>query len=576
MPRRSLIYTSALLVVFASFAIAQQENYPVHPDSKPQPGVPKGEIKGPFKWSSKIFPGTVRDYHLYIPSQYDASKPTPFIVVQDGLRRATGWKLPTVLDNLTHKGEVPAQIGIFIRPGEVPPLREGAQPRFNRSYEYDGLGDRYARFLLEEIIPEVAKSYNLSNDPNDRAIAGSSSGAICAFTAAWERPDEFRRVFSTIGTYVGLRGGDVYPVLIRKHEPKPIRIFLQDGSNDLNLYGGSWFHANMSMLSALQFAGYDVNHVWGEGGHNAKHGTAVCADAMRWLWRDYPRPIEPGVAPQRRTDLLLPGEGWELVSKGHKYTEGPAVNSAGEVFFSDIPNSRIHKIALDGTVSQFAENTAGANGLMFGPDGYLYACQKAGEAIVRFDTDGRMEPVIENAPSNDLVVLPRGGYYSDPDHNRIWHVNENGDRRIVDEGIERPNGLHTSPDQSLLNVADSLGRFTYSFQIQPDGSLKHKQTYGHLHIPDHILNSGADGMTVDTEGRLYVATRVGLQIIDQPGRVHLILERPQRKKLSNVVFGGPNLDTLFVTCTDKVYRRKVNAKGLRPADGPVDQPKPRL
>ena len=260
-----------------------QESYPDHPNSVRQDGVPEGSIEGPFEWRSEIFPGTVRNYSIYVPAQYDPAEPACVFVVQDGLNRANGWKLPVVMDNLIHQGDMPVTIGIFISPGVVPAPHENAQPRFNRSFEYDGMGDRYARFLLEEILPEVSKTWNLSDDPNDRSIAGASSGAICAFTVAWERPDEFRRVLSTIGTYVGLRDGNAYPVLIRKHEPKPIRVFLQDGTNDLNLYGGSWWVANQDMLSALEFAGYDVHHEWGEGGHNGQHSTAIMPDALRWL-----------------------------------------------------------------------------------------------------------------------------------------------------------------------------------------------------------------------------------------------------------------------------------------------------
>ena len=425
---------------------------------------------GPQQWKSKIYPGTVREYAIYVPAQYDAAKPACVLVVQDGLRRAEGWKIPTVLDNLIHKQEMPVTIGIFVSPGVVPAPHENAQPRFNRSFEYDALGDRYARFLIEEMLPEVGKKYNLSNDPNDRAIAGSSSGAICAFTVAWERPDAFRRVLSTVGTFVSLRGGNEYPALVRKFEPKPIRVFLQDGSNDLNIYGGSWWIANQQMLAALEFSGYDVKRVWGEGGHNAKHSTAIMPDALRWLWRDYPKPIEPGVATNRRTNLVIPGENWELVSDGHKFTEGPAVNAKGEVFFTDIPNGRIHKIDLQGKVSVFAENSPGVNGLMFSAADRLYACQNGNQRIVRYDTDGKMETVLEDAPSNDLVVLPFGSYYTDPGNKKVWFLDKNGRRKLVDEGIEFPNGVITSTDQTLLWVSDTRGRFIYSFQIQPDGS----------------------------------------------------------------------------------------------------------
>ena len=229
---------------------------------------PKGEIKQYSFDQSKIFPGTVRDYWVYVPKQYDPAKPACLYVNQDGRQ----YKAPEVFDELIHKKEMPVTIGVFVMHGRVKAPSSKALDRFNRSFEYDGLGGDYARFLLDELLPEVeekstedGRPIKLSNNGNDRAIGGASSGAICAFTAAWERPDSFRRVFSSIGTYVGLRGGNEYPTLIRKFEPKPIRIFLQDGSSDLNIYGGDWWMANQEMERALVFAGYEVNHDWGTG-----------------------------------------------------------------------------------------------------------------------------------------------------------------------------------------------------------------------------------------------------------------------------------------------------------------------
>ncbi len=569
--------TCVFLLAFSALpAAGQQEQYPVHPDSVKQDGVPEGKVEGPFDWKSRIFPGTDRKYWVYVPAQYDPAKAACVMVVQDGLNRARGWKLPTVLDNLIHKGDMPVTIGIFIDHGRVKPTRPGAQPRFNRSFEYDSMGDRYARFLLEEILPEVGKRWNLSDDPNDRSIAGSSSGAICAFTVAWERPDEFRRVFSSVGTFVGLRGGNEYPVLVRKSESRPIRVFLQDGSNDLNIYAGSWWVANQDMLAALQFSGYDVRHDWGQGGHNGKHSTAIMPDALRWLWRDYPQPIQAGMAPKRRSQVLIPGEDWQLVSSGHRFTEGPAVNAQGEVFFTDIPNNRIHRVALDGTVSVFAEDTGGANGLMFAADGSLLACQGRANRIVRYDTHGRATVLFDDAPGNDCVVLPEVTYYTDPASHQVWMIRD-GKRTVVDTGIEFPNGVVATGDQAFLLVSDTHSRWITSFAIQPDGTLAHKQKYGYLHVPDDdTLDSGADGMTVDTQGFTWVTTRLGLQVMDQLGRVHFIVRKPQDAWLSNVVFGGPELDTVFVTCGDSVYKRRVARRGLRSHQAPVALPKPGL
>ena len=572
-----LLHSILPLVACATLVSRAADDYQPGPDSRPQEGVPKGEvIRGTFD-QSKIFPGTWREYWVYVPAHFGRSTPAPVMVFQDGLQ----YSATNVFDNLIHRKEIPPLVGVFVMHGRVRAISTNALDRFNRSYEYDGLGDNYARFLLEELLPHIALEHrlNLSTNGNDRAIAGASSGAICAFTAAWERPEAFRRVFSSIGTYVGLRGGNDYPTLIRKTEPKPIRVFLQDGSNDNNGYGGNWWIANQDMLSALEFAGYDVDHVWGDGGHNSKHATAIFPHALRWLWRDWPVPIQAN--PLHKTNapvlqILIPGQEWQLVSEGHKFTEGPAVNDRGEVFFTDIPNNRIYRIGLDGKVSVFKENTGGANGLMFGGDGKLYACANGRKQIVAYDEAGGEEVIVPEAESNDLVVLEDRGYFTDPNNKRVWHVNPQLEKSVSDTGIERPNGILVSPDQSLLYVADTRGQFVYSFQIQPDGSLAHKQRYFHLHLRDGSTQSGADGMTVDTRGRLYVTSEMGLQVFDQAGRVNAIISKPQRAWLSNVVFGGPNLDELYVTCGDKVFKRKTRAKGVLSWKQPIKAPAPRL
>ena len=184
--------------------------------------------------------------------------------------------------------------------------------------------------------------------------------------------------------------------------------------------------------------------------------------------------------------------------------------------------------------------------------------------------------LFENTTCNDLVVLQRGGYFTDPKNKKVWHVDEYGDKRVVDEGIDSPNGLIVSPDQTRLTVADTRGRFLYSFRIQPDGSLAHKQRFGFVHVPYDGSDSGADGMTMDDQGRLYLATRMGVQVFDQLGRCHLIIQKPQDAWLSNVVFAGPNLDTLYATSKDKVYKRKLNAKGVVPWQAAVKPPRPGL
>jgi len=546
--------------------------------------IPKGVVTKYSFNQSKIFPGTVRDYWIYVPQQYDPAKPACVHVNQDGVQ----YKAPEVFDRLIHKKQMPVVIGVFVSHGRVPAETDKALPRFNRSYEYDGLGDQYARFLLDELLPEVetksspdGRPIRLSKAGNDRCIAGSSSGAICAFTAAWERPDAFQRVFSSVGTYVGLRGGNEYPTLVRKYEPKPIRIFLQDGSHDLNIYGGDWWMANQEMERALRFAGYEVDHAWGEGGHDGKHATEVFPDAIRWLWKDWPQPVKTGEGSSQLRELLVPGESWTLVGEGYKFTEGPAVNAKGEVFFNDIPNAKTYKIGLDGKVSEFLADSKKANGQAFGPDGRLYVVATGTEQILAYGPEGTPTVIAEGIRGNDLIVRHDGSLYvtnpsrSSTEPSRVWLIRPGGEKQVVDTGLKFSNGVTLSPDQSLLYVADSRSRWVYCYQIQKDGTLAHKQRYDHLHVPDTADDSGADGMCVDRDGRLYVATRLGVQVCDQAGRVNCIIPTPNGK-VSNLRFGGENFDTLIATCGDRVYKRKLKVKGANAFETPIRPAPPRL
>jgi enterochelin esterase family protein len=293
--------------------------YALGPDSLPQDGVPAGKLEGPFAFKSNIIAGTVRRYWIFVPAEYTADRPSNVLVFQDGQRATnpTGsLRVPQVLANLVHKKEIPVTIGIFITPGQrgdTYPDDLGMNNPNNRAAEYDALSDTYARFIVDEMLPEVGKRFRLTEDPAGRAIGGTSSGAICAFTVAWHRPDQFRNVVSMIGSYtsIGYRpargdqpmvpGGDLYPTLIRKSPVKPLKVFLQDGSNDLDNEHGNWFLANQQMLAALNYANrtadaqksagsrYQVNHVWGDGAHSDAHGGAILPDVLRWIWDDAAR-----------------------------------------------------------------------------------------------------------------------------------------------------------------------------------------------------------------------------------------------------------------------------------------------
>lgn len=265
------------------------EPYALGPDSLPQHGVPRGVVSAHHWASDRIYPGTKRDYWLYVPQQYDGAQAACLMIFQDG----AGYlgpqiNVPIVFDNLIHARAMPVTIGLFVNPGDKGPGNPVYGGDDNRSVEYDSLGDRYARFLIEELIPQVATRYRLTDDPAGRAICGISSGGICAFTAAWERPDVFGKVVSHCGSFTNIRGGQAYPGLIRKTARKPLRVFLQTGANDLDIVIGNWPIANQDLAAALAYREYEYQLVVGVGGHTLKHGGAIFPDTMRWLWRGYP------------------------------------------------------------------------------------------------------------------------------------------------------------------------------------------------------------------------------------------------------------------------------------------------
>jgi enterochelin esterase-like enzyme len=282
-------------------AVAQEERpaevrYEYGADSVRREGVPKGEVTQ-YVWSeSKTFPGTIRRYWIYVPAQYDGTRDAALMVFQDGhayVRERGEFRTPIVLDNLIYDGDMPVTIGLFVDPGhngELPP-KPGWEPKpANRSFEYDTLSGDYASFIVDELLPEVRKKYRIADDPEGRAICGISSGGICAFTSAWQRPDQFRKVLSHVGSFTNIRGGDAYPGIIRKDEKRPIRVFLQDGRNDLDNQHGNWWLGNLQMEAALKFRDYDYKFVAGDGGHNGNHGGAILPESLRWLWRDYKLP----------------------------------------------------------------------------------------------------------------------------------------------------------------------------------------------------------------------------------------------------------------------------------------------
>ncbi len=575
---RHIIKLGALLsIAFAllPLSVSAQDNYQPAPESQSVPGVPKGETTK-YTHTSKIFPGTVRDYYVYVPKQYDAAKPACVMIFQDA---GGGLAVANVFDNLIAKQEMPVTIAIMIPPGVVANEKPDALPRYNRSYEYDNLGGDYARFLLDEILPEVGKKYNLSTNPNDRALCGLSSGGICAFTTAWERPDQFRRVMSFIGSFTNLRGGHHFPSLIRKMEPKPLRVFMQDGTNDQDIYSGSWFIGNSDVAAGLKFAGYDYKFVTGDGSHSGRQAQAIFPDALRWLWRDYPAPIVAAVNNRQPVmEVVKTGEQWQQVGKDIQATGGIASDAQGNVFVSDGAKRRLYRISEDGTASVWREKTDPADALAFGSNGKLYAAHAAQKRVSAYDANGKETMVLRGIAANALAPTVQGDWYiSDARDGKISLLSKTGTRSIVDIGLPGISGLRLVPDQSLLLAAHTQpGKFISSYHIAPNGTLTAKQPYFDLHLPYEMGTSGSAGMAVDRDGRLYVATLSGVQICDQAGRVIAMLEAPEHNAPTQITFGGKNRDLLFVVAGGRVYRRAVKPQGVFSFETPIKPTPPRL
>jgi enterochelin esterase family protein len=568
-------------IFFCLFAVTVRaaDDYKLGPDSQFKPDVPHGRVER-FKFTdSTIFPGTVRDGGVYIPAQYDPAKPAALMVFQDGvgyMGTNGSWRVPLVFDNLIAAREMPVTIAIFLNPG-----MRGDQS--NRSFEYDSLGDTYARFLINEVIPFVTKKYDLAitSDPEMRAICGSSSGGICSFTVAWERPDQFRKVLSTIGSFTNIRGGHNYPALIRKTERKPIRVFLQDGSNDLNNLHGDWPLANQAMASALRFMGYDHKFVLGDGSHNSRHGGAILPDALRWLWRA-PEPLPAPLTKDNLkgddalTKILPPEGGWELVMDGLGFTDAACSDADGNFYFSNLAKAELYKIGADGKPTVWFSGNPKISGMKFGPDGRLYCASQGSlggprdekKTIVAIEPDSKKVTVLAtDVTPNDLVVSKAGWiYFTDTGAGQVIMCPTQTQKlprpRVAAGGINKPNGIGLSPDGKFLLVSEYSGTNVWSFMVNGNGALSAGERYMDLRAPVNRPESGGDGMAVDAEGRAFVTSYVGIQVFDPTGRLGGVIAKPTEKGCVSVAFAGPDRSWLYACAADKVFRRKMLTTGF--------------
>lgn len=532
-----------------------------------------------------IYPGVTHEYQVYVPAHYDPAQPAPCMVFLDGVWVYTAqMRAVEILDQAIAAGDIPPLIGIFVDPGWHPvDDPETQQARMNRHVEYDALTRTFARFLTEELLPEVGKNYPLSADPNDRGIVGLSSGAIGSFIAGWHPPHHFRRMYISICTFVDMLGAHSLPIWVRKTEPRPLRIFQQETTDDNDRLWGNWPQGNAQMAEALAFSHYDAQFVVGPGIHDFNHAAEMMPEALRWLWRDYPQPITAAATGPIFEALLIPHEGWELLWEREDASDGQvidvlaAADQAGCLWIADPEGGRIIRLADDGSSETIAEGTGRTTAIAIGPDDCLYASHPDLQWIVAYGADGSQKVVAVGIEAHALALTASGLIIcTDPAHGIISVLGPDGTREdFRGNGLREPSTLVLSPDQVFLAVLDRAGVWGWSFQLTPEGELRHGQRFFRV-LPDEAdPTQGATAIAVDTTGDLYIPNASGITLVTQSGRTRETINAPEPGAVSTVAFGGPQRDWLIASQHGKLYRRRIQRKGAA-AWQPVKPPPPRV
>ena len=544
---------SILLVLFIAMSSFAQQAYNVRAPFDPatvklEEGM-RGEVIKFSLSDSQIYPGAQREILVYVPRQYDGSKPACLLVCMDGIL----YDATTVMDNLIASGEMPVTIGVFVNPGVVYD-EDGEVVRYNRCKEFDSTDDSFATFLENEVLTKVegmqtesGKTIHLSLDANDRAITGASSGGIAAFTAAWNRPDLFSRVYTTVGTFVAMRGGHEYPAVVRKTEPKPLRIYMQDGWYDVwNPIFGEWFEYNLLMESAFNFAGYEVFHHWNRGNHSIKYGTLAFPDAMRWLWKGYPARVQKGWSNNGMLqDILLKDEDWQEIALPMEIDSDLFATADSSIVFSS--HATIHKVSPAGVCTRVGE-------------------LKSGERLLG-----------EDLITRGTTLYHKGAKVADALHGLVAaQVLSDGHYLALcnDRAKSKPNvwvvsagsrALAVAPDYRFCVTGEEKTHHLISTIIGKDGEMKYSEPFYYLHDLSNGVKQMAGNMAFDTKGNLYVATEMGVQVADHNGRVRAILSLPAGR-VQSLAFAG---NYLYVLCGNRLFVRKMNAEGHLPANGKV-------
>jgi len=554
---------------------ALNDNYPPTADSIEHPGIPKG-TQFRFQLSdSHIYPAVSHLITVYVPAEYKADRPACVFVFFDNI----GFSAPVVFDNLIAAHQMPVTIAIGIQPAYEPSVTDPKVRRYDRSMEFDTTSDRLARFVIDEVLPAVQSHKApgglpllLSADPNDRAIAGNSTGGIAALNVAWQRPDAFRRVFTNIGTFVGMRGGEDFYVRVRKTEPKPIRVFMVDGANDGwggGLEMGDWWMGNLTMERALTYAGYDVNHAWGAGNHNGNLAEQVFPQAVRWLFRDYPSPIvaQPPNS-QALKPILIEGEPWKPIPAACPDAAPLAAAQDGALYTAGVLLAQSASCNIHSQLRSFA---LAADGTSYSADdtkpGILVQKPGAPDQLLALDLDItaltlRSDGTLFVASAPAAAGAPAALYRIPPEAKPLK----------LAETPHAVSALALTPDGNWLFAAQPDSHLSFNFRVAPDGTLDAGEPFYDLDTPADVDGSGARAVAFDREGRAYVATALGVQVMDHNGRVMAILPLPNAAAADAVAFGGPDFMTLYVHAGGIVYARRLKIGGLFPASRPVPVP----
>ena len=507
----------------------------------------RGEVIKFMMQESTRYPGTEREILVYVPQQYRDTAPACLLVCMDGIL----YDATTVLDNLIASGEMPVTIGVFINPGVVYDENKNVV-RYNRCKEFDSTDDTWAQFIEQEVLPQVrtlktqdGQAINISTDPNDCAITGASSGGIAAFTAAWNRPDMFSRVYTTVGTFVAMRGGHEYPAVVRKTEPKPLRIYMQDGWYDVwNPIFGEWFEYNLLMESAFNFAGYEAFHIWNRGNHSIKYGTLAFPDAMRWLWKGYPARVNKGTSNNGMLQAILdPAYDWVSLSITNAIDGDIYPAADGKIVFAS--GNQVCQLDVEGKHQVVSTLKSGERLMGEGLSLRSNTLYKNGHKVA------------EGLRTCQSVQELAGGKYVALCHPSVKSTST---VTVLSQGTR---AVAVAPDYRFCVSVQEHTHHLISTIMDKQGNLLYSEPFYFLHDLSNGTLATAGNMAFDTQGNLYVATPMGVQVADHNGRVRAILSLPAGQ-VHSLAFSGKYL---YVRCGEQIFVRQMKAIGHNPQQG---------